>query len=222
MTAGRWSFRVAGGLLLGVTAAGVLTARITADGEAALAASEFAFDQGDVREATLHARTAAIHYVPGAPHVQAAHERLIAIAIGAEAAGDPAAAIAAWGAVRAAGLETRHWVSSHQAEVERANRELARLQALSGEDATGARGAVDDGMARRQREFSVALEAACAPRRGGLLLLAAGFLLAAAGLATLLLGGLTGEGRFAPWGGRWGLALVAIGAACWTVAVLAA
>jgi hypothetical protein len=109
----------------------VLFARVTfltlSRGEAELSASERAFDAGELEPALRHARRAAVAYVPGARHVEAAYARLSAVARGAERTGDLPLAIHAWQAVRSAALETRHIWSPHAPELEQADANLARL-----------------------------------------------------------------------------------------------
>lgn len=128
---GIWLRRIALGLLLGVLVLAALTARMIVQGEAELKTSDAAFDRGDLPEAVLHARRAAISYAPGAPHVAAAFARLRAIALGAEATGDVAMARRAWGAMRGAALETRHPFASRDEELARADENLARLSATA-------------------------------------------------------------------------------------------
>ncbi|MBN2197116.1 MAG: hypothetical protein JW751_30200 [Polyangiaceae bacterium] len=223
MIAARWLRRLALGLVLAVLGSAVVTIRVIADGERALAASERAFDAGDVEAATLHARTAAIQYVPGAPHVRAAYERMIAIATGAEAAGDRASALAAWRAVRSAGLETRHLWLPHPEETARANENLARLQALTVEAApAGSDSLPAERMARLRSEAAARLERDALPRTPWLIVLGLGFVFALSGLGGFVARGLTPDGTLEWTFARWALLLFAIGAACWTMAAVGA
>src|SRR5262249_15027502 len=122
-----WLRRIALGMLFAVLLFAALTARIISDGEAALAKSDAAFDKGDLRDAILYARRAAVLYAPGAPHVSAAYARLKAVALGAEQTGQFEIARQAWGATRGAALETRHFVTPRELDLQRANASLARL-----------------------------------------------------------------------------------------------
>ena len=88
------------GLFVVLAAVALLSARVAMEGRQQLELSDQAFHRGDLRAATLHARRAAVMIAPGAPHVDAAYRRLVAIALGAEASGKPQAARAAWRAVR--------------------------------------------------------------------------------------------------------------------------
>ena|GEM_PF-345605 len=110
---------------------GVITARVIWAGESELAASTFALQQGDVREAATRARRAAGWYAPGAPHVRIAYERLVAIATAAEGHGDRELALVAWRGIRTAALETRWIVVPHAADLDRANRSIARIEAAA-------------------------------------------------------------------------------------------
>ena len=211
---GTWLRRLSLTLVLVLLALATLTARVVIDGERALALSDEAFDRGDVRAATVHARRAAILYAPGAPHVDPAYQRLEAIAQGAEAAGDAEVARQAWQAIRGAALETRHIWIPRQTELQRANQNLMRLQ-LSAEGPPEAR---HEAATQAIRE----LERDDSPRAPWIALLAAGFLLALAGLGGLAWRGVTPDGDVVPGPVRLCVVLVAIGVVCWTLAVLGA
>lgn len=181
-----------------------------------MAESDAAFNRGHVREAASHARRAAVSYAPGAPHVRAAYERLAAIGVGAEVAGELDVAIFAWRATRSAALETRHVALTQQKELERANRELARLE-------VAARGLGT----RREvlREQKVAWQSLSRPvgaRLGWVALLAFGFASAAAGVTWVMLKGVKPDGSLSMTAARWGSLLTLLGAACWTWAVVTA
>lgn len=205
-----WLKWIAWLLVLCVLALMVLTARAVLLGEQELEQSDRAFHRGAVEDAVLHARRAAILYAPGAPHVERAYQRLFAVALGAEAAGDAQTAQLAWRAVRGAALESAHlWVARH-GDLERANKSLARLtsnRATNG-DARAAYGRALEQLSHDRR-----------PRGTPLVLLAVGLVLAAAGLILVGAQGLASDGRLSLLDARWGVILAIIGAACWTVAV---
>lgn len=113
---------------------GLLVTRIHRAGVDALAESERAFDAGDLSTATTAAREALTWYIPGAPHVSEATARLRAIAIGAEASGDPASALRAWEALRGALFETAHPWSDSDAAYSEASAGVARLLAQQSRD----------------------------------------------------------------------------------------
>lgn len=84
-------------LLLG---GGVWTYRLLERGEQSMRESDQAFHRGALSESMRGAELALRAYVPGAPHVHAAEDRLRAIARGAEAEGKLTIARAAWDALR--------------------------------------------------------------------------------------------------------------------------
>jgi len=122
--------RLALGAALPLVLFALVTLRTLSRGEAGLAASDRAFDAGQLELAVRYARRSATAYVPGAAHVDAAYARLRAVAVGAERARDLALAASAWQAVRAAALESRHVFCPHARELEQANANLARLAGL--------------------------------------------------------------------------------------------
>jgi hypothetical protein len=198
-------------MLLIVMLTAMLALRMVHDGEEAMDASDTAFNRGDVVTATEFARRAAISYVPGAPHVERAYGRMRAIASGAEAAGDYKLAEIAWQSVRGSALESRYWTTPHRADLEQANRSLARLVAGS---------ASRPEQPRVERE-AVALLTGEDPRRTLWPLLAGlGFGLVVLGFALLGWRGVAPDGTLVPRVIRLGGLVVAIGAGCWTLAIL--
>ncbi len=204
--------RAAAGLLASlVLALALFTLRQVSDGEAHLQLSDQAFDQDDLAGATLHARRAATAFAPGAPHIRKAYRRLEAVAVGAEANGRDAEALAAWRAVRSAALETRHlWLAAPR-ELERANENLARLSSLSA------------GASSKQRR-AAALRAKAelarddAPSARWLIALSLGFFAALAGLAWVGVRGVSRDGKLAFARAKWGVLLSVLGTALWAVA----
>jgi hypothetical protein len=211
---GVWLRRAALALVLLVLGAAVLTARMVIDGEAEMRASDAAFDRGDVAIATLHARRAAVLYAPGAPHVRPAYERLAAIATGAEAAGDRDAAKAAWGAIRATALETRHVWIPHRAELERANLNLARLETLDEPAPKDPGQAMQRALGELRRDD--------APRAGWAAVLLGGFVILTIGLGLVGWRGVDPEGKIRLGQARLGVILVVVGAVFWTLAAFRA
>jgi len=205
-----WLRRAAWTLLMLLLAAAALTGRVVYDGEREMRLSDAAFDRGDVRLAATHARRAAVLYAPGAPHVGPAYARLVAIATGAEAAGDIDVAKMAWRSVRGAALETRHLWIVHRAELERANGNLARLQCLGSEANADSTGMAKAALAELRQDD--------APRSAWIGLLVVGFSLAVAGLFLVAWRGVTPAGALVPSRAKLGILLALIGAACWTVA----
>jgi len=189
---------------------GVATLRAVLDGERELRASDAAFDANDLPSAIEHARRAASAYAPGAPHVERSYERLRAIARGAEAAGLSSIAMQAYQAERAAVLESASISRVFPERLEEADRNLARLAASQ------SRSDSDRGeLARRMFERSRVQGAGRTPWGAGL---AAGWLLAALGVAWFGRAALVAGGRVAWWRGRFGVALFFLGLGLWAVA----
>jgi hypothetical protein len=206
-----WRERLALLAFLSVLIFAVFSARVILEGESELAASDAAFDRGELASALDHARRGATLYAPGAPHVERAYERIHALALGAEAAGQPKLAFLAWQAMRSAALESRHVFLARSAELERANQNLARLEALARDSAASDR-------AKAQSQALTRLNADDAPAPAWIAVLGAGFLLALAGLGLFAFRGLNRTGQVSFPRARLGLWLFAIGAACWTLA----
>ena len=212
MTSGRsWRERLALFAFSTVLIGAVFSTRVILEGESELSASDAAFDRGELSSALDHARRSATLYAPGAPHVERAYERMTALALGAEAAGQPKIAFLSWQAIRSAALESRHVFLPRQAELERANENLARLEALSRDSAGSDR-------PKTQAQALSRLNADDAPAPAWIAVLGAGFLLALAGLSLFAFRGLTRTGNVSFQRARLGLLLFAIGAACWTLA----
>lgn len=207
----RWLERLARLLFSIVLIGAAFSARVILEGQAELSASDAAFDRGELTPALDHARRSATLYAPGAPHVERAYERLQAIALGAEAAEQPKIAFLAWQAVRSAALESRHVLVTRQSELERANQNLARLEALS-------RDKDDSERPRSQSQALTRLNADDAPAPAWIAVLGLGFLLALGGLGLFAYRGLDRAGQLSLARARWGLLLFVLGAACWTLA----
>lgn len=198
-------------LFFAVLVAGAFTARVIMEGESELAASDAAFDAGKLDSALDHARRSATLYAPGAPHVERAYERLEALAIGAEAAGQAKVAFLAWQAMRSAALESRHVWLPRAAELSRANQNLARLEALGREQS-------DDDRAQARTRALGRLTSDSAPAPQWIAVLGLGFLLALVGLALFAVQGVDRTGKLSLRRARLGAALFVIGAACWALA----
>jgi hypothetical protein len=84
---------------------------------------------GDLRGAVTWWRRAARWYVPGAPHVNSAYDRLEQLGHKAEAAGDVNLALLAWRGVRSSILATRSFYTPHSERLEPANRKISALMA---------------------------------------------------------------------------------------------
>ncbi len=92
-------------LVLLVVVAGVV---LTFRGRDEMSQSDMAFHDGRLRDSVVHARQAALAYVPGSAHVKAAYARLVAIAKGAESSGDRELAKIAWDTLRLVHVQTSY------------------------------------------------------------------------------------------------------------------
>lgn len=225
-----WLRRAVQLLLLGVFFVGLMTAREIQRGEAALRESDTAFHEGDLESSVRHARTAAMAYAPGAPHVEAAYQRLEAIARGAEAEGRHALARTAWGAVRSSVLQTSHWWVSRSDSLDRAHGALARLNRAAAQRAEAgvlarpeAEETDSDAPGEEAGSASPWGEAQAASHGAKLLriaLLALGFGALVLGLAWASWRVIDEEGEVQRRGLVLSLALCIAGTACWLFAVL--
>ena len=100
---------------------------LTARGRAEMRESDSAFHAGDLRGAVVHAKAAALAYVPGSNHVLSAYARLEAVAKGAEAAGDGALSRLAWETLRSVHRQTDYPGRPVSAWQVRAEQGLKRL-----------------------------------------------------------------------------------------------
>jgi hypothetical protein len=206
-----WVRRLSYGFLVLVVALIAMTLRAVREGESAMQASDAAFHRGDLGNATLEARRAALAYAPGAPHTRRAMARLRAIAIGSEGGGDPESARLAWGAIRAAALGARHVTTPYGTELEEANRALARSMVPAGLDDVEAR-------SRAEAVARSALAAAPGPSVWAAVPLLLGAALSGLGLLLVATRGIARDGRVLTRGLVAGLLILSLGAACWTFA----
>jgi hypothetical protein len=211
----RWRRSAASGLLLVVVGLTVVTVHAVSRGEQEMELSDVAFRRADLELALAHARRAAVLYAPGAPHVDAAYARLVAIAVGSEATGRAQTAERAWRAVRGAILETQHFWIPRADLLERANRRLAALESASERaDSIGEHASDPEPIA--------ALQVNPAPRLEWTAILISGLLLWCVGLAGIAIRGVGPDGAWRLRGARWAVLMLALGVACWTLAVVQA
>jgi hypothetical protein len=81
---------------------------LTYRGRAEMGLSDRAFHSGDLRGALVHAKSAALAYVPGSQHVRMSYTRLEAIAKGAEAEGKLELGRLAWETLRNVHAQTKY------------------------------------------------------------------------------------------------------------------
>ncbi len=196
-------------------AGGLATARAVHQGERELRSAEALAATGKLREAVVHARQAAMWFVPGAPHVPAAYAKLVSIARLAEGRGDPDTALFAWHAVRTSALSTRWVFIPHDDELAIANASIARL---SSKKAPPPAARVRD-PGHIQQKMHALLARSDRPRIPWILTLLAGFLAMSAGLVHMGWKGLNGEHGFEPRRLKWGAAIALAGVVAWALAL---
>jgi hypothetical protein len=131
--------------------------------------------------------------------------------VGSEGVGDVASARLAWGAIRAAAVETRSLTEPYASERAEADQALARL-------ASQPVNADAEAHARAVEKARAALQDLPGPAPLGSALLVLGLGTAALGLGLVAARGLTREGRLVPRGFVVGALVFALGVACWTFA----
>lgn len=161
------------GAAIAAAALAVLATRAVWEGRGALARGDAAAAAGEVEDAIRHWRRAARWYLPLAPHVGAAYERLEAAGAAAEQAGDRDNALAAWRGVRSAALATRSFYVPHRDRLEAANRRIATLMAA----AEGPAADPESSAAEREAWHLSLLERPVGPSVGWSLVAIAGFAL---------------------------------------------
>jgi hypothetical protein len=104
---------------------GALAIRVVIEGRGALADGDAALASGNSAEAIRAFEASARWYLPLAPHVDEAYDRLR----GLTRSEDPGVAVTAWRAIRSAARATRWLVTPHAEDLEAADVELAKLAA---------------------------------------------------------------------------------------------
>ena len=115
--------------LLVLVCLGVVVTRAVWEGRQALSAGDSALATGDADEAIAQWRRAARWYVPGAPHVGDALDRLEELATQAAERGDIDLALAAWRGVHGAIKATRSFYTPNADRLEPAMRAISELMA---------------------------------------------------------------------------------------------
>jgi hypothetical protein len=208
-----WVRGFAAVLAVAVLLLGGMVGRTLVLGNAALGEAERAFDRGELRESVAQARRAATLAAPFAPHVDAAYARLATIARGAEAAGRLHIAAFAWSSMRAAAVESSSPLAPARPELELANRNLARLAARLGAERSEP---VDPAA---ERAILATLERPARTPESSLVWAGVGLLSLLSGLGVASALGLHTSGEVALRPLAVGCLLVAIGVACWTLAL---
>ncbi|MBL9020055.1 MAG: hypothetical protein JNL83_38070 [Myxococcales bacterium] len=164
---------------IAIAAIGACAVRVVVEGRGALAAGDTALAEGRIADAIAGWETAARWYLPAAPHVDGAYDRLRALA-----AADHRHALAAWRAVRSAALATRGLWQPHADDLAAANAQIAEL---ASRDPEGALSAGADAAARKA--FHVErLARSTGPAPGGVFLAVLGILAWLTGIGVALRG----------------------------------
>lgn len=190
---------------------GALAVRVVLEGRAALAEGDEALATKHPGDAIAAWESAARWYLPGAPHVDEAYERLVGFARQHHS-------IAAWRAVRGAALATRSLWTPHADELAEANAAIAELAsadpeaALAGGDDRPTRLAYHQGRLARDPQ----------PSRPAAALAIAGIICWLAGIGVLIRRGVDAGGKLARRPAITGLAVVVGGILAWAVGLYSA
>lgn len=106
---------------------GVLSVRALWQGRSALESGDTAMSAGIPKDAIRHWRRAARWYLPLAPHVETAYDRLRALGQKAESEGDTQTAIAAWTGIRSSVRATRSFYTPYPERLQEADLHIADL-----------------------------------------------------------------------------------------------
>lgn len=192
-----------------------LTARVIVAGELEIAESTRALANGDPREATDHARAAALWFAPGAPHVRVAYARLLALGKAAEEHHDLESALRAYRAVMAASSSTRWVVTPHADDAARAAEAIARIESTLPRPNASALDPADT----VERSVLEAMTRDIGPRPMWLVVLAASFVALAGGLVWLILRAFDASGHLSFDRAKWAALISLAGCAGWGVAL---
>lgn len=158
---------------------GALAIRVVVEGRRAIATGDEAARQGRMTDAIAGWESAARWYLPFAPHVDDAYERLINLA-----KSEHTYALPAWRAVRSAALATRTLWTPHADDLITANAQIAEL---ASRDPEGARAAGPDAAARKAWHTE-RLGRDAGPSRGGVFLAVLGLSAWLAGIGIVIRG----------------------------------
>lgn len=194
---------------IAVAIAGVAAIRMVWLGRAALADGDAARKRGDVAAAIDAWRAAARDYLPFAPHVDAAYDRLATTARDAEKTGDADTALAAWRAIRTASRATSGISTPHADLAAEADQRIAALMAGDPDGSLVAGETVE----ARTAWHAARLAPVPGPGLGMILIAGLGVVAWVVGLGWLV------RRRGKPWGP---LAIAVAGAAIWMIGLFVA
>ena len=108
---------------------GVLSVRAMWEGRSALHKGDAAMAEGDTAGAVRWWRRAARWYLPMAPHVGGAYNKLRTLATSAQDRGDSQVALAAWTGIRSSVRATRSFYTPYSDRLNEADAQIAKLMA---------------------------------------------------------------------------------------------
>ena len=191
-----------------VAALGALAVRVVIEGRSALADGDDAIAAKRTSDAIAAWESAARWYLPLAPHVDEAYERLVTLA-----KSDPKHALAAWRAVRHAALATRSLWTPHGDDLAAANAAIAKLSAEHPEAA----GAAGQNVTERTAFYTERLADDPRPSVGMAALAILGILSWLAGIGVIVRRGVNAAGALAKRPALVGAGLVIAGIVGWAV-----
>jgi hypothetical protein len=191
---------------------GALAIRVVASGRAQLAAGDDAMARGKPAQAIRAFEASARWYLPLAPHVDAAYDRLRALATSE----DPRTAIAAWRAIRGAARATRTLWTPHADDLATADAAIAKLAAADPEGAAvETAGEQPADVAAREAWQRARLARDSRPSTGAAVLAGLGVVLWVGGTLVLARRGISTSGRLVRRPALAAGAAIVVGLVCW-------
>ena len=191
-----------------LTVLGALAIRVVFEGRSALADGEAALARDDAHAAIRAFEASARWYLPFAPHVDEAYDRLRALTKSQQ----PGVAIAAWRGIRSAALATRGAWTPHADDLAAANRAIAELSARD-PDA----GLAGPTTAAREAWYQSRLTRDSRPSEGAIALAVLGLLAWVGGALALARWGITSGGALARRPAFVAGGVIVVGLVCWAV-----
>jgi hypothetical protein len=196
-----------------LAALGTLAIRVVVEGRAALIDGDSAMAQSDPFAAVRAYEASARWYLPLAPHVNSAYERLRALTKSQQ----PGVALAAWRGIRSASRATRGLWTPHADDLAAADRAIAELSARDPEA-----GPVAPGADPAAREAWYRSRLARDNRPSHVVVAVLGIVLWVGGAFGLVRRGITASGGLARRPALISAATIVVGLVCWAVGLYTA
>jgi hypothetical protein len=190
---------------------GALAIRVVIAGRAQLAAGDDAMTRGNPAQAIRAFEASARWYLPLAPHVDDAYDRLRALA----SSEDPRLAIAAWRSIRAAARATRTLWTPHADDLAAADAAIAKLAAADPEAASIGEPDAPADAAAREAWHRARLARDSRPSTGATVLAALGVMLWVGGAVVLARRGVSTSGSLVRRPALSAGAVIIVGLVCW-------